>query len=490
MKHLLSLAIFGLALALFLPNPANAYDCGNDPIYARDWAGKTNIGSRVRDWACMQDSEILTVLPAGTQVHIIGETDGWYKVQAGNKTGWVGARLITVTSRNASDASKVTPDIKPTEQETKIIGIDEANFAKLQAGDSTLRSRLSGMVVLRVHHHGKAYKVGSDGSLTHLSASDVKAIKSEAKSVVKNKDNTEIEKEVKKESTQVKVTVRKIVGINEANFAKLEAGDLALRERLMNQIVLRVHHHGKAYWVKPAGGIKFLSKSEIGHYLTATPESSTKNTAKPSKKSQPQAPTQSGSITLEGQLTDPGKIKLTWSTQELDASKGFKVVMSETANPVYPGDKYHYHSSPTKRHDYWSKLANGKTYHFRVCQYLGGKCGVYSNDVAVTVATDGAFAKDVMPGTIDLTVTPLSGGKVDISWSISDMTSPKGFKVVMDQEPDPIYPGNDYHYLSDSESRSDTWTGLNSGSIYHFRVCEYLGGYCGTYSNDVQITAL
>jgi Bacterial SH3 domain len=477
-KHYLSLAIFGLVLSLLLPNSASAADCGNDPIYERDWAGKTSIGSRVRDWACMEGSEILTVLPAGTQVHIIGETDGWYKVKAGDKTGWVGARLITVTSKNGADASTVTPDVKATPVATKIIGIDEGNFRKLEAGDLGLRNRLRNMVVLRVHYHGKAYWVNEDGTLKHLTGADVKAIRDGQKFEQK------IEKKLveKKPETPAQVKIRKIIGIDEGNFAKLEAGDLGLRERLSDQLVLRVHYHGKAYWVNPEGGLKHLGPGEIGYYLTKTPAS----TAKP----EVSAISQSGSITLEGQLTDPGKVKLSWATSGLDASKGFKVVMSESENPVYPGNKYHYLSKSSTRQDFWSSLADGKTYHFRVCQYLGGKCGVYSNDIAITIETNGAFAENVLPGTIDLTVTPVAGGKAEISWVLSDMTSPKGFKVVIDESENPVYPGNEYHYLSNSEVRSDTWTGLQSGSTYHFRVCEYLGGYCGAYSNDVSVTAL
>jgi hypothetical protein len=489
-KHYLSLAIFGLVLSLLLPNTAFAADCGNDPVYNRDWAGKTTIGSRVRSIACMEGSDILTVLPAGTQVHIIAETDGWYKVQAGEKTGWVGARLITVTSKNGNDASVVTPDVKPTPAATKIIGIDEGNFKKLEGGDHGLRNRLKNMVVLRVHFHGKAYWVNEDGSLKNLTAEDVKAIKAGQK--MEKKAEVKIEK---KKETGAALKIRKLIGIDEGNFAKLEDGDFGLRERLRDMLVLRVHNHGEVYWVNPDGGLKFLSKGEVGYYLTQNlkPETNAKEeVSDDSTKDEKEEASQSlsGSIALEGQLTDPGKVKLTWSTDGLDASKGFKVVISENENPVYPGNSYHYLTNPSTRQDYWAKLTDGKTYHFRVCQYLGGKCGVYSNDIAIKVETNGAFAENTLPGTIDLTVTPISGGKANISWVLSDMTSPKGFKVVIGEGANPVYPGNDYHYLTDPDVRTDTWTSLKSGETYHFRVCEYLGGFCGTYSNDVEITAL
>ncbi|MBU2566667.1 SH3 domain-containing protein [Patescibacteria group bacterium] len=477
------------ALMMLFTNSANAADCGNDPIYERDMYGQTNVGSRVRNWACMEDSEILTVLPLGTKVHIIGETDGWYKVSVGDKVGWVGARLIDATGSDQSSGAVVTtpkPTLISAPVSVKIIGIDEANFAKLESGNNDLRNRLKNMVVLRVNFHGKAYLVQEDGTLKFLTAEQVNEYKKGT--AIKAKEQIQAKVQEKVEFGQT-VQIRKLVGIDEANFAKLEAGDLGLRTRLMNQIVLRVNYHGKAYLVNPNGGLKFLEKNEIGNYLTTTPSTEAKAEPESESKTETQEMSQSGSISLEGQLTDPGKVKLSWSTAGLDASKGFKVVISQSPNPVYPGNDYHYLTSPSVRQDYWTKLAAGKTYHFRVCQYLDGKCGVYSNDVAVTVETNGAIAENVMPGSINLNVSPIAGGKADISWDLTDMTSPKGFKIVIDDEVDPVYPGNDYHYLTDPEVRSDVWTGLTAGKTYHFRVCEYLGGYCGTYSNDVMISA-
>ncbi len=490
LKHYLSLAFFGLALLLFIPNTAKAADCGNDPVYTLDWAGKTTIGSRVRSIACMEGSDILTVLPSGTEVHIIGETDGWYKVQAGDKIGWVGATLIKVTNKNGVDATTVTTNDKPASLPVSLIGIDEVNFGRLKAGDAGLRNRLHNMVVLRVHFHGEAYLVNADGTLKLLTADEVNTYKLGQK--IEKKTEAKIEK---KADTGAAIKIRKLIGIDEANFAKLEAGDVGLRERLRDMLVLRVHNHGEVYWVNPDGSIKFLAANEVGYYLTQNlkPEDTAKEEPKTDEskdESDDNSQSVSGSITLDGQLTDPGKVKLTWSTDGLDVSKGFKVVISESENPVYPGNTYHYLTSPSVREDYWTKLTDGKTYHFRVCQYLSDKCGVYSNDVVVTVATNGAQAENTMPGTIDLIVSPLAGGKADISWTLSDMESPKGFKVVIDDEANPVYPGNDYHYLTDPDLRTDLWTGLESGSVYHFRVCEYLGGYCGTYSNDVAITAL
>ncbi|MBD3359288.1 MAG: hypothetical protein GF365_01085 [Candidatus Buchananbacteria bacterium] len=190
-------------------------------------------------------------------------------------------------------------------------------------------------------------------------------------------------------------------------------------------------------------------------------------------------------IKLSGTNIDTAA-KLSWTTN-FKSAKGYKVVVSENTNPVYPGNDYHYLSSPDIRSDKWTGLTAGKTYHFRVCEYLGGSCGLYSNDVTVTISGSAPIT-DNSNGTITLSGSwNDSKGKVILNWNVNNMYSTKGFKVVKSNEPNPVYPGNDYHYLSNPDARSDKWTGLNAGT-YHFRVCEYLGGACGIYSNDITVT--
>lgn len=68
------------------------------------------------------------------------------------------------------------------------------------------------------------------------------------------------------------------------------------------------------------------------------------------------------------------------------SSNGFKVVWSKNEGPTYPtrsGDKYHYFSDPNKNFDSLDAFNGGGKYYVRVCEYLGGKCGVYSNEIEV-----------------------------------------------------------------------------------------------------------
>jgi hypothetical protein len=77
---------------------------------------------------------------------------------------------------------------------------------------------------------------------------------------------------------------------------------------------------------------------------------------------------------------------------------------------------------------------------------------------------------------------------VSFSWTISGIAAPNGFKLVKSTSPNPVYPGNDYQYLSNSGTRSYTW-GLKDGATYHFRICAYTGSGCDNYSNDITVTA-
>src|SRR3989339_682681 len=70
------------------------------------------------------------------------------------------------------------------------------------------------------------------------------------------------------------------------------------------------------------------------------------------------------------------------------SSQGFKLVWSKNENPTYPlreGDKYNYSSSPEYNHDTVTAFTGSGVYHVRVCEYLGGKCGIYSNQIQVAI---------------------------------------------------------------------------------------------------------
>lgn len=88
------------------------------------------------------------------------------------------------------------------------------------------------------------------------------------------------------------------------------------------------------------------------------------------------------SIALSGEGSS-----IKWATVG-NSTQGFKVVWSKNANPTYPtreGDQYHYYAEPSKSSDTLTAFSGTGTYFVRVCQYLGGKCGVYSNEISVNL---------------------------------------------------------------------------------------------------------
>jgi hypothetical protein len=89
-------------------------------------------------------------------------------------------------------------------------------------------------------------------------------------------------------------------------------------------------------------------------------------------------------------LRATGGANVSWSVDG-NSSQGFKVVWSKNENPVYPnreGDRYHYYAESNKTSDTLEAFAGDGRYFVRVCEYLGGKCGVYSNQVTVAIGAD------------------------------------------------------------------------------------------------------
>jgi hypothetical protein len=95
-------------------------------------------------------------------------------------------------------------------------------------------------------------------------------------------------------------------------------------------------------------------------------------------------------IKLEGAVMD-SYLKLTW-TVDGSSPNGFKIAKSTVnENPTYPvmaGDTYRYLSDPDIRYLKDEKVAAGKTYHYRVCQYTGSGCAGYSNSISLTTPND------------------------------------------------------------------------------------------------------
>lgn len=89
-------------------------------------------------------------------------------------------------------------------------------------------------------------------------------------------------------------------------------------------------------------------------------------------------------------LESAGMNYVQWTVDGYSA-QGFKVVWSKNENPTYPtreGDKYNYYPDPNRAKDMLTPFSGDGTYFVRVCEYLGGKCGVYSNQITVTLPAE------------------------------------------------------------------------------------------------------
>lgn len=84
----------------------------------------------------------------------------------------------------------------------------------------------------------------------------------------------------------------------------------------------------------------------------------------------------------------------------------------------------------------------------------------------------------------------LSGNGSVVKWS-ADGYSKNGFKIVWSKNTNPTYPnreGDKYIYLTESNAVTTSLDAFNGSGTYYVRVCEYLGGSCGVYSNQIQVS--
>lgn len=167
------------------------------------------------------------------------------------------------------------------------------------------------------------------------------------------------------------------------------------------------------------------------------------------------------------------------------SKNGFKIVWSKSSKPTYPSgekDKYIYLSDPKSRTASLDAFNGSGTYYVRVCEYLDGECGIYSNEIRVSLSN----GSDTEP----VSSISVTGSGSSVTWSV-DGYSKNGFKIVWSKNSQPTYPtreGDKYIYLSEPNSRNASLDAFSGSGVYYVRVCEYIGGACGVYSNQIQVS--
>ncbi len=516
------------------------YACNQDPVYTRDFNGQVTISARLRTAPCMDASEVIRVLDKGKVVKVIAEMDGWYQIKdADGKTGWVGSTLIKETEASLTTTASAPTTATPSNLVSRLkgyillqvenngeawyvnpvnsfryflkdgdtaynvmrnmgLGISNANLEKLKAKEKTLIDRLKGRIVLQVEKNGEAFYVNPQtGVLSYLkNGLEAYNVMRNLSLGIKNDDLNKISSaDVEEYNHEASTTGETGNTSGQIILTASQSGNKASLNWTLKDLtsaqgfkVVMATYENPVY---PGDEYHYLSDANVRSDSWTDLKAGTyyfrvckyldgaclvySNNARVIITDE--VVTADGSIALTGSLSGT-KANLSWSLKDMTSSMGFKVVMANHENPIYPGDEYHYLSDADVRSDAWSSLKAG-TYYFRVCEYLGGKCGVYSNNLKLVVT------EAVSSGSITLAGSVNGEDIAALNWSLKDMTSSMGFKVVVADHENPVYPGDEYHYLSDANTRTDSWSDL-SGTKY-FRVCEYLGGKCGVYSNNLKL---
>jgi peptidoglycan hydrolase-like protein with peptidoglycan-binding domain len=95
-------------------------------------------------------------------------------------------------------------------------------------------------------------------------------------------------------------------------------------------------------------------------------------------------------------------------------------------------------------------------------------------------------AKKVSSAT-SIAATAKTGG---VTWTVTGIAK-SGVKVVWSKVPGPAYPPNGDTraiFVGNEQSGSVSLEAFNGAGTYYVRVCEYLDGVCGTYSNEISVS--
>lgn len=127
----------------------------------------------------------------------------------------------------------------------------------------------------------------------------------------------------------------------------------------------------------------------------------------------------------------------------------------------------------------WNKQEDSKNSEFK--DEMGVLITAAEEKEAEVKATDNSSTG------LTLTAVKTADG-VKLSWTVKDLDTSYGFKVVKGEIVNPVFPGNDYEYITNPSARSYVWN-VDKNKQYYFRVCQYSDNGCKAYSNNVKITA-
>ena len=376
-------------------------------------------------------------------------------------TAWklVGEQKVALKEGDILEAA----DVVETDAETKlVINFDDGSVVRLDESTKLSLSSVTPALISLLNQQGKVYaRVQKDPE--HKFTVQAKNVVVEATGTIFAVENLDqVKVKVFESSVNVKVEGELLSAINEQE----EWDDQDKKAQEMDEQENKQD--------------KFLAWNKTeDEKLKPTPTPTAAPSPKPTAKA-------SAKISLSANATAEG-VDLSWNLNGIEAPNGVKVIKGPEANPVFPGNDGIY-LGDTKIKSYRWAAKDGKTWHFRVCSYVDGKCANYSNDVSVQTVLKEGNSTTSSVNSINLSVQK-QDNKAKLTWTV-DGNSALGFKIAWSHDENPTYPPKKkedlWNYQSNPGTREFTTDGLSG--TYHFRVCEYLGGSCGKYSNDVSLS--
>ena len=184
---------------------------------------------------------------------------------------------------------------------------------------------------------------------------------------------------------------------------------------------------------------------------------------------------------------DESTLQITWDSSG-STPKGYKIIYSDhSAAPLFPEDPSIYIDEQSE-HQAVIQAESGKTYYVRVCKFNGVTCSEYTDTYTFTTPDSSSPEPTAENSLLLITgISNVSEGKAEVEWK-AEGSFEKGFKVVWSADSQyPVYPGDEYVYINDSDARSAMVSG-EPGTRYYFRVCAYDGSGCSLYSQTISFT--
>ena len=251
--YLIAISAIGAAFSLGGAPPAHAAGCYADPVTVVDWTATVATALNARDQACTEGSVNVFSLQVGTAVHVIAETNGWYRIEANQKRVWVSSDDLTITdkrfggtvfpsysmymSRYAIDVGSapssytpvdpnhtVPPASSPQPASSSNPTSPAASAPAQTYYDPALLGRMSGYILLQVQSHGEAWYVDPQTAKRYY---------------------------MKDGATAYQMMRSFGLGVTESDYAKIAGGNVSTKKHLSGRIVLRVQAHGEAYYIHP-----------------------------------------------------------------------------------------------------------------------------------------------------------------------------------------------------------------------------------------------